>query len=252
MTTHTLDLLAGDWGIFQLRGGHRYSTDDLLTAWTAARARPSARRLLDLGSGIGSVGLLTLWRLGTGAELTMLEVQTLSHALATRTVAHIGLQGRVSLHLGDLRDWPGGEFDLVTGSPPYIPPSRGVPSSHPQKAAARFELHGDVYDYCRAAARSLADGGVFCFCHAGADPRPEQAVVSVGLRLVARRAVHFRAHQPSAIALYACAWHGERDDPPPLHIRDPAGAWTDEYLDIREEMGAPAEFLQQARVRRGR
>ena len=66
MTTHTLDLLAGDWGIFQLRGGHRYSTDDLPTAWTAARARPSARRLLDLGSGIGSVGLVTLWRLGTG------------------------------------------------------------------------------------------------------------------------------------------------------------------------------------------
>ena len=27
----TLDILAGDWRIFQLRTGHRFSADDLLT-----------------------------------------------------------------------------------------------------------------------------------------------------------------------------------------------------------------------------
>jgi hypothetical protein len=36
----TLDILAGDWRIFQLRTGHRFSADDLLTAWTAVRATP--------------------------------------------------------------------------------------------------------------------------------------------------------------------------------------------------------------------
>jgi tRNA1(Val) A37 N6-methylase TrmN6 len=31
----TLDALAGRWRIYQLRNGHRFSADDLLTAWTA-------------------------------------------------------------------------------------------------------------------------------------------------------------------------------------------------------------------------
>src|SRR4029434_10548229 len=152
----TLDILAGDWRIFQLRTGHRFSADDLLTAWTAVRANPAARHVLDLGAGIGSVGLLVLWKLPTVRHLTMVEVQALSHALACRTVAYNGLVGRVTLHHQDLRDWSGGAFDLVTASPPYLPVGQGVQPEHPQKAAARFELHGDIFDYCQAAARSLS------------------------------------------------------------------------------------------------
>jgi tRNA1(Val) A37 N6-methylase TrmN6 len=248
----TLDVLAGDWRVFQLTDGHRFSTDDLLTAWVAARSRPRARRLLDLGAGVGSVGLLTLWRLGPAAHLTMVEVQPVSHALARRTVAWNRVHDRVTLHLRDLREWPGGEFDLLTGSPPYIPPASGVRPRDPQKAAARIELHGDVFDYCRAAARSLAPDGRFCFCHAAADPRPEAAVTAAGLRVLARREVFFRARLPAAIALFTCAREGAREDPPPLTIRDRDGRWTDEYLAIREEMGAPAAFLARARVRRDR
>ena len=150
----TLDHLAGAWRIFQLRHGHRFSTDDVLTAWTAVRAKPTAPRLLDLGAGIGSVGLLVLWKLPPVAHLTMVEVQALSHTLASRTVAYNGLTERVTLHRQDLRQWPGGEFDVITGSPPYIPPGMGVQPQHAQKAAARFELHGDIFDYCQAAARS--------------------------------------------------------------------------------------------------
>jgi tRNA1Val (adenine37-N6)-methyltransferase len=243
----TLDQLAGSWRIFQLRHGHRFSTDDLLTAWTAVRAQPEALRLLDLGAGIGSVGLLALWKLPAEACLTMVEVQELSHALARRTVAYNGLAERVTLHLLDLRCWPGGSFDLVTASPPYLAPARGVRPQHAQKAAARFELHGNVFDYCNAAARSLADPGVFCFCHPADDPRPEQAIARSGLTLVRRQPVYFRAMLPPRIALFTCAWRGVREDPPPLVIRDQGGRWTDEYLCIREEMGASAAFLQRAR-----
>src|ERR671919_2211189 len=87
----TLDLLAGDWRIFQLRHGYRFSTDDLLTAWAAVQVKPEARRLLDLGAGIGSVGLLALWKLSAEAHLTMVEVQVVSHTLACRTVLYNGL-----------------------------------------------------------------------------------------------------------------------------------------------------------------
>jgi tRNA1(Val) A37 N6-methylase TrmN6 len=243
----TLDTLAGSWQIFQLRRGHRFSTDDLLTAWASVRAAPAARRVLDLGAGIGSVGLLALWRLPAYAHLTMVEVQAVSHVLACRTVFHNRLAAHVSLHLQDLRCWPGGEYDLVTGSPPYLPLAKGVCPQHAQKAAARFELHGDVFDYCRAAARSLAETGVFCFCHIADDRRPEQAIARAGLALVHRQLVYFRATVPPRIALFTCARRGERADPPPLIIRDRKGRWTAEYLAIREEMGASATFLQRAR-----
>ena len=177
----------------------------------------------------------------------MVEVQAVSHALARRTVAHNGLTARVTLQLMDLRRWPGGNFDLITASPPYRPLARGVRPQHAQAAAARFELQGDVFDYCSAAARSLADTGVFCFCHTADDLRPEQAIATSGLTLVHRQPVYFRATLPPRIALFTCAWRGAREDPPPLVIRDQAGRWTDEYLSIREEMGASATFLQRAR-----
>lgn len=245
--TLTLDVLAGDWRIFQLRAGHRFSADDLLTAWAGVRAQPAARRLLDLGAGIGAVGLLALWKLPGTAHLTMVEVQAVSHALARRTVAYNGLTARVTLRHQDLRDWPGGTFDLVTGSPPYLRLGHGVPPRHPQKVAARFELHGDVFDYCQAAARSLSARGAFCFCHAADDPRPEHAIARAGLTLVRRQLVYFRAGLPPRIALFTCAWEGERVELPPLVIRDLQGRWTAAYLALREEMGAPAAFLQRAR-----
>jgi tRNA1Val (adenine37-N6)-methyltransferase len=243
----TVDTLAGSWRIFQLRRGHRFSTDDLLIAWAAVRAQPEARQLLDLGAGIGAVGLLALWKLPAEAHLTMVEVQAVSHALAQRTVAYNGLVERVTLHLQDLQGWPGGTFDLVMGSPPYLPMSKGVHPQHPQKVGARFELHGNVFDYCSAAARSLADTGVLCFCHAAADLRPEQAISRVGLTLVRRQPIYFRATLPPRLALFTCAWQGTREDPPPLVIRDQEGRWTAEYLSMREEMGASAAFLQRAR-----
>jgi len=243
----TRDILAGSWRIFQLRHGHRFSTDDLLTAWAAVHAKPEARRLLDLGAGIGSIGLLALWKLPANSHLMMVEMQEVSHALACRTVLYNGLAARVTLYLQDLRRWPGGAFDLVTGSPPYLPLARGVCPQHAQKAAARFELHGDVFDYCGAAARSLGDTGVFCFCHTADDPRPEQAIARAGLTLVHRQPIYFRATLPPRLALFTCAWRGERMDPAPLVIRDREGRWTEAYLAMREEMGASAAFLQRAR-----
>jgi tRNA1Val (adenine37-N6)-methyltransferase len=244
------DLLCGDWRILQLRRGHRFSTDDVLTAWTAARLRPQARRLLDLGAGIGSVGLQTLWRMAPDARLWMIEAQEVSHRLARRTVARNGLEGRVVARLADLRDEGAllpeerQGFELVTGSPPYIPLGRGHVSPHTQRAHARMELRGDVGDYCRAAARAMAPGAALALCHSAVDPRPELAIAAAGLQLLWRQDVLFRAGRAPTIALFACAWEGERDDPPPVVVRDRAGRWTEQYLEIRREMGADVDRLR--------
>ena len=237
----TLDPLAGSWKIFQLRRGHRFSTDDLLVAWLAMEARPRARRLLDIGAGMGSVGLMTLFAMAEDATLTMVEVQQVSHRQARATIEYNGLSDRVSAIHADLRevDLPKRGFDLLTGTPPYFPIGRGVISPHPQRAGARMELRGDVFDYCRTAARALSPDGVFCFCHAAGDTRPEPAVAAAGLTLQVRQEVVFRRGRAPTISLFIAGWGGERRDRPPLVVREVDGAWTQEYRALRRRMSAP-------------
>jgi hypothetical protein len=58
----TLDAISGYFRLFQLREGHRFSTDDILVAWYGTSWCPTARTALDLGSGIGTVGMISAWR----------------------------------------------------------------------------------------------------------------------------------------------------------------------------------------------
>ena len=240
----TLSELAGGWRILQLARGHRYATDDVLTAWTAVESRPDALRVLDLGSGVGSVGLMVLRLLAPAARLVAVEVQPVSAGLARRSLELNGVGGRAEVRLGDLRD-PAvlGEderFDLVTANPPFLPPDAGWPSQAPQRAAARFELHGDVFDFCRVAAAHLAPGGRFCLCHAAADPRPERALEVAGLTVLARRQVVFRAGRRPHLALWLCGHDGVRHDPPDLVVRDGEGRRTDAYLGVLRDIGIVA------------
>ena len=52
----TLDALSGHFRIFQLRDGHRFSTDDLLIAWYGTTWVPSPARVLISGQESGRSG----------------------------------------------------------------------------------------------------------------------------------------------------------------------------------------------------
>ena len=160
----SLDAISGHFRIFQLRQGHRFSTDDVLTAWYGTSWAPSAARVLDLGSGIGSVGMTAAWRL-PGAHVVTVEAQAESVRLARKSSAYNGLGARYDIREGDFRNpevlRADERFDLVLGSPPYFPIGTGSEGDHPQKVACRFELRGDIADYARVAAAHLALGGLF-------------------------------------------------------------------------------------------
>ena len=155
----SLDAISGHFRLFQLRDGHRFSTDDILTAWYGTSWCPTARTALDLGSGLGTVGMIVAWRL-PGARLVTVEAQVVSAALARKSARFNGVEDRYDIREGDFRESgvlrDGELYDLVTGSPPYFPPGTGVESEHPQKLACRFELRGTVADYCSTAARQVA------------------------------------------------------------------------------------------------
>jgi tRNA1Val (adenine37-N6)-methyltransferase len=242
----SLDQLIGDWWIYQLARGHRFSTDDVLTAWRASLALPQARRCLDLGCGVGSVGLSTLALLGwEDATLVGVEAQEVSVALARRSVARNGLEGRVRIVQGDIRDpevLPAdASFELITGSPPYIPPGSGIISAHPQRAACRFELRGSCVDYCLAARRWLAPGGRFAFVMVAADRRIEEGPQAAGLQVIERFDVVFREGLAPLIAVMVCARQEDGPFPTRVHgqiaVRRPDGALTEAYAALRAQLG---------------
>ena len=249
----TLDAISGHFRIFQLRDGHRFSTDDILTAWYGTTWCPSARNALDLGSGLGSVGMICAWRL-PGAKFVTIEAQNDSVALARKSARHNGLENRYEIRAGDFRDGKilraDEKFDLVTGSPPYFAPGAGIESGHPQKLACRFELRGTIADYCTTAARHLAAGGFFAcvFPHEPAQlARVEAAAKNSGLAIVRKRPVVFREDDPPLIALFGLMraddlpdWFRRRTwSEPDLIIRRRDGEIHPEYSAVKLAIGFP-------------
>ncbi|MEZ4439311.1 MAG: methyltransferase domain-containing protein [Polyangiaceae bacterium] len=236
------DRLIGDVYVYQRRGGHRASTDDVITAWHACRgwARPP-RRYLDLGCGIGSVLLTVAHRLRPEASLGI-EAQAESVMLARRSLAELPEEAPpVALVEGDFRhhDFGAQRFDLITGSPPYFPVTAGVLPDDPQRRACRFELRGGVEAYCDVAARLLAAGGRFHLVFQSTwTERVEQAGRAAGLHLVDRCDMQSRSDRwDPFLTVYEF-----RHEPAPLRrselaIRDVRGAFTPEYEQLRAELG---------------
>jgi len=249
----TLDAISGHFRLFQLRDGHRFSTDDLLTAWYGASWCPTARTALDLGSGLGTVGMICAWRL-PGARFVTVEAQTESVALARKSARFNGLTERYEIRAGDFRapDVLRAEetFDLITGSPPYFAPAAGVKSEHPQRLACRFELRGTVADYCSTAAKHLAAGGFFA-CVFPVEPAQRARVIAgaqaAGLVIVRQRPVIFREGEPPLIGLFGLmragdlpeGFRGKTWEEPPLVIRTRGGEVHPEYSAVKLAIGFP-------------
>ena len=154
------DRLIGDWHIYQRTGGHRTSTDDLITAWYAVHRNPSPpERYLDLGCGVGSVLLMVSHRLRPKTALGV-EAQAQSVAMARRAIAELPEHGNhIDVRHADFRDvdFEGERYDLITASPPYFPIGTGVLPDDPQRRACRFETRGGVEGYLETAARAMGD-----------------------------------------------------------------------------------------------
>lgn len=250
----TLDAISGYFRLFQLRNGHRFSTDDVLTAWYGTSWCPSARAILDLGSGLGTVGMIAAWRL-PGSRLVTVEAQEESVRLARKSSAWNGLDDRCEIRLGDFRDpmviGEAERFDLVLGSPPYFPLGSGIEGDHPQKVACRFEVRGNIADYCLSAARHLAHGGFFG-CVFPIDPPEQEARVregaaGAGLTVVRRRPVVLREGERPLLGLLGMMrasdlpeWMRDQTwSEPALIIRSRDGSVHPEYSAIKLAFGFP-------------
>lgn len=260
----TLDFLCGSYRVFQAARGHRYSTDDLLVAWWGVVSAPRVERVLDLGSGIGSVAMAAAWKLPAASFVTV-EAQPFSVALARKSVRYNGLEGRFRVLEGDLRDPEplSGEapFDLVLGAPPYFEPGTATEARHPQAVPARITRRGGVAAYASAARRAIAPGGLFAFVWpASRRAEAEVALEAERLFLLKRRDVVFREGDPPLVTLFAASraedlpadlpWGPEGFPvvPPPLVVRRRDGRHTTEYAALRLSMGFPPGDLMPRRA----
>lgn len=230
------DTLSGDFKIFQPENGQRYSTDDLLTAWFAVKCvsdNPPAR-FLDLGSGLASVPMIVLWKFpnlsGTG-----IEIRPNRYELAERSLETNGLTGRFHIIHGDLRELALDErFDLVTSTPPYYQNTEGPLSGNDDKAAARFELNGNIDDYFKAAAKHLSRNGVFITVYPYTyNKRVYDAAQNCGMFINSRVDFIPKAGKPPLISIFSASFSDKGSVTETLTMRDEAGNHTAEYNAAR-------------------
>ena len=144
------------------QGGFPLSTDSMVLSHFVKLPRNA--RILDLGSGCGTLGLL-LCAADPNCSVTGIEITVLSHEAAEENIRRNQLSHRLKSICADLRNLPEsiipGGFDVCLSNPPYF---SGGPAST-QTPLARREDCCTPEDLFRAASRALKYGGDFYLVH---------------------------------------------------------------------------------------
>lgn len=235
-----LCFLTGEWRLFQKQRGHRWSLDDLVTAWVAAEHASGSRRFLDLGCGLGSVLLMLAWRF-PDADVTGIEAQADRAAMGRRSILWNGVEDRCRIVDGDLRA-PGvdGPFGLITGTPPYFPIGTGPESDKTHAGPCRFEVRGGVEAYALAAERRLTRDGRFVVCTSALErARVTAAAKHAGLHVIEHLDVIPREGKDVLVNVDVLARAPLPRVDRSLVVRDAASRWTPQFLSLRAAMGMP-------------
>jgi tRNA1Val (adenine37-N6)-methyltransferase len=229
-------LFDGRLPLAQLRRGYRTNVDALWLAAFAARDKP-ARACVDLGSGVGAVGL-ALAVCGAAHRVTLIDVVDDAIDLARENAAACGVGDRVEAEVIDLRaPLPGPlshRFDLVVANPPWA--SREArPSPIVARAIARTGEPATLPGFVRAARAALGAAGRACFVYPTGDlPQLLSLLCRVGLEPKRLRMIHPLSDAPARAALIEAKPArpgGLRVEPPLIAMRAP-GVWSDEAAQI--------------------
>jgi tRNA1Val (adenine37-N6)-methyltransferase len=216
--------------------GYRVNVDAVLLAAFAARER-RARRAVDLGAGVGAVGLCLLHH-DRAEHVLFAEEDREAHTLCRMNLEANGWQARgeaLCVDVSNTLALPTSGADLVVCNPPYVPPGRG----RPPVVGAKARL-GDLAIFTRAARCVLGVRGRACFVY----PAPEIATLletlrNAGLEPKRMRLVHSDRDEPARVALVEAlaGKPGGLVVLPPLVERDGEGP-SDELVGILRGRGA--------------
>lgn len=165
--------LGGSVSILQPRRGYRAGVDAVLLAASVPLSAGDGGRVLDVGAGVGTVGL-SLARRATSARVVLLEKDPALADLARRNSIRNGLSDRVGVVEADVLApaaalaglGVGAEtFDHVLANPPFHQEGRGTAAADPTKARAHAMAEGGLDAWLRTIARVTAPGGTATLVH---------------------------------------------------------------------------------------
>ena len=212
-------------------GGFPLSTDSMVLAHFIKL--PRSAKILDLGSGCGTLGVLLCAR-DPECTVTGFELTEHAHRAAQENIRANGLQSRMESICADLRQipevLPQGSFSLCVSNPPYF---SGGPVSH-RTPLARREDGCTLAELLKSAAWALKYGGDLYLVH-----RPERLgeiiAQAAPFRLEAKRLGllrHAEGQRPSLILLQlrkggkpGLSWEE-------ITLYDKSGIPTEEYRAI--------------------
>lgn len=233
----TLDVLrGGEVQVLQKKRGYRYSIDAVLLA-DYVELKPG-ERALDLGTGSGIVSLVLATRF-RDVTVTGIEVQEELAGMARRSVHLNGLNDRVTILCGDIRNI--GEFlehrsfDVACANPPYRKLLSGRVNPDHERAIARHEIKGTITDFIAAARYVLTDGGKFyCIYPARRSVELISEMRRQGVEPKRARMVHTnRSSRADFILAEGVKGGGEEMDfAPPLFIYGEDGGYSEEMEAI--------------------
>lgn len=155
-------LLGGRVKVAQPADGYRVAVDAVLLA--AAVEPEAGAAVLDLGCGVGSVGLCLAWR-RPDLKITGVDREPVFLAAARANAEANGMSDRLRIIEGDVRNPLPQPFDQVVMNPPYLKAGTATVSAHPLKAAATMEAEAKLADWVAPAREMLKPGGVLTLIH---------------------------------------------------------------------------------------
>lgn len=195
-------------------------------------------KALDLGTGTGIIPIL-LSAKTPGEHFTGLEIQEESADMARRSVAYNGLEKKITITTGDIKEasalFGAASFDVVTTNPPYMTGQHGLVNPQLPKAIARHEILCTLEDVVREAAKLLRPGGRFYMVH-----RPFrlaeiiQVLTKYKLEPKRMKFVHPYVDKEPNMVLIECARGGKSrvTVEAPLIVYKEQGVYTPEIYDI--------------------
>ena len=197
--------------------------------------------VMDLCTGTGIIPIL-LEAKTEGSHFTGLEIQEESVEMARRSVRLNGLEDKVTIDFGDVKNtealYRASSFDVVTVNPPYMNEGGGLKNGYSPKTIARHEVLCSLEDVVDAAARLLVPHGRLYMVH-----RPHRLTdIMVTLRnhrLEPKRLrfVHSYADREPVMVLVEAVSNGKPmvKVMPPLIIYKEDGEYTGEIMKIYYE-----------------
>lgn len=228
------DLILGDMQVIQSTRGYRFSLDAVLLAHFPDR---SFNQVVELGGGSGVISLIMAWRIPQ-ANFRLIEIQPSMAERAGRSVALNGLEERIKVIEGDIKEieriLPRECADLVISNPPFWKKGEGKVSSNTEEAIARHELHLNLEELVQKGVYLLRQGGKMDIIHR-AERLDEAMEIFRRYKTPVRklRMIHSFVNKEARLVLI----EAEKNRPGPLQIMPP--------LIIYDKVGEYGQELRQ-------